>query len=132
MNEVSMLVGLLVAVAIIWVYMKNSEKLNKLRIDPLEAKRRLVKDKGIILLDVRTEEEHLENHIPGSTLIPLKVLRQEAANTLPDKQATIFFYCKTGNRSRAAVRMLLKQGYTNVYDMGGIQGWPYKTISGKK
>ena len=132
MNEVLMLVGLLVGVAIIWVFIKNSEKLNKLRIDPLEAKRRLVKDKGIILLDVRTEEEHIENHIPGSILIPLKVLRQEAAKTLPDKQATIIFYCKSGNRSRAAVRMLLKQGYTNVYDMGGIQGWPYKTISGKK
>lgn len=112
--------------------MKNSGKVNKLRIDPLEAKKRIDSEKGIILLDVRTQEEYIENHIPRGTLIPLSVLARVASKKLPDKQATIFIYCRSGNRSRAAVRMLLKQGYTNIFDLGGIIRWPYKTVSGKK
>lgn len=132
MSEIITIASGLLGVVIIWVYIRSSSELNKLRIDPLEAKRRLVKDKGIILLDVRTVEEYTENHIPGSISIPLKALRIDASMTLTDKQATVFVYCKSGNRSRPAVGMLLKQGYTNVFDLGGIISWPYKTVSGKK
>ncbi len=89
-------------------------------------------EKGIILLDVRTQEEYIENHISGSTLIPLSDLEGQASLKLPDKQATIFIYCRSGNRSRAAVKILSKQDYTNVFDLGGIIRWPYKTVSGKK
>lgn len=119
-----------VGVLIFW-YM-NSRGVNKLKINPTEAKKRLDTEKGIVLLDVRTHEEYIGNHIPKSTLIPLNVLASEVSLKLPDKQATIFIYCRSGNRSRAAVRMLLKQGYTNVFDMGGIIRWPYKTVSGNK
>jgi len=123
--------AILLAGVIIWAYMKGSGKVNKLRIDPSEAKKRLDEEKGIILLDVRTQQEYIENHIPRSTLIPVNVLAREANKKLPDKRATIFAYCRSGNRSRAAVKMLLKQGYTNVFDLGGIMRWPYKTVSGK-
>lgn len=132
MNQSITIASLFVGALIIWTYMKNSEKVNKLRIDPSEAKRRLELEKGIILLDVRTREEYIENHIPKSTLIPLNVLGKEASKKLPNKQVTIFVYCRRGNRSRVAVKMLLKQGYTNVFDLGGIIHWPYKTVSGKK
>ena len=120
----------LVGVFTLWYYM-NSRGVSKLKINPTEAKKRLDTEKGIILLDVRTPEEYIENHIPKSTLIPLNVLANEASLKLPDKQAAIFIYCRSGNRSRAAVKMLLKQGYTNVFDLGGIKRWPYKTVSGK-
>lgn len=116
---------------IIWSYVKNSGRLNKLRIEPSEAKRRLDVEKGILLVDVRNWEEYIENHIPKSILIPLFGLKKEVDKKLPDKQATIFVYCRTGNRSRAAAQILLKQGYTNVFDLGGIVRWPYKTVSGK-
>ena len=132
MNQTITIVVLLVGVLIIWTYMKNSGSVNKLRLAPSEAKKRLDMEKEIILLDVRTQEEYVENHIPRSTLIPLNVLAKEASNKLPDKQATIFVYCRIGNRSRAAVKILLKQGYTNVFDLGGIMRWPYKTVSGRK
>ncbi|GAB6156675.1 rhodanese-like domain-containing protein [Desulfosporosinus burensis] len=131
MNELITIASVLVGIFIIWAYMKSSAEVKKLRIDPAEAKKRLDKEKGIILLDVRTREEYIENHIPKSTLIPLNVLRMEASKKLPDKQATIFLYCRSGNRSRTAGKMLLKQGYTNVFDLGGIIRWPYKTVSGK-
>lgn len=132
MNRTFTITIILVGVLLIWTYLKNSGTANNLRIDPTEAKKRLDMEKGIILLDVRTREEYLENHIPKSTLIPLNVLETEASNKLPDKQATIFVYCRSGNRSRAAVKRLLKQGYTSVFDLGGIIRWPYKTVSGKK
>lgn len=132
MNQtITIIIGLAGAL-LIWVYLKNSGEVNKLRIDPAEAKKRLELEKGIILLDVRTNEEYLENHIPKSTLLPLLVLAKEASKKLPDQQATIFVYCRSGNRSKAAVRMLVKQGYTNVLNLGGINRWPYKTVSGKK
>ena len=101
-----------------------------MKIDSAEAKKRLDMEKEIILLDVRTREEYIQNHIPGSTLIPLNLLESEASQTLLDTQAPIFVYCRSGVRSRVAVEMLLKQGYTNVLDMGGIVSWPYTTVSG--
>jgi len=122
---------LLVGILLIWTY-TNSSNATKFRIDPTEAKKRLDMEKGIILLDVRTQEEYIENHISGSTLIPLSDLEGQASLKLPDKQATIFIYCRSGNRSRAAVKILSKQDYTNVFDLGGIIRWPYKTVSGKK
>jgi len=131
MNQTIVIASLLVGVLIIWAYMKSLETV-KFRIDPSEAKKRLDMEKKIILLDVRTREEYIENHIPKSTLIPLNVLNGDASKKLPDKQATIFIYCRSGNRSRAAAKMLLKQGYTNIFDLGGIIRWPYKTVSGKK
>lgn len=132
MNQTITITIMVVGVLIIWTYVKNSGPASKLQIDPTEAKKRLDMEKGIILLDVRTREEYIENHIPGSTLISLNVLELEASKKLPDKQATIFVYCRSGNRSRAAVKRLLKQGYTNLFDLGGIIRWPYKTVSGKK
>ncbi len=132
MNRTITISLLIAGVLIIWTFMKNSGPASKLKIDPLEAKKRLDSEKGIILLDVRTQDEYIENHIPKSTLIPLSVVATEASKKLTDKQATIFVYCRSGSRSRAAVKMLLKQEYTNVYDLGGIVRWPYKTVSGKK
>jgi phage shock protein E len=132
MNQ-TITIAIIVGIIIIWLYSKYSDKeVNKLRIDPSEAKKRLDTEKNIILLDVRTEHEYVENHIPRSTLIPLNVLTKEANKKLPNKQATFFVYCRSGNRSKAAVKILLKLGYTNVYNLGGIIRWPYKTVAGKK
>lgn len=132
MNQ-TITISIIVGVIIIWLYGKYSDKeVNKLRIDHSEAKKRLDTEKDIILLDVRTEQEYVENHIPRSTLIPLNVLAREASKKLSNKQATIFVYCRSGNRSKAAVKRLLKLGYSNVYNLGGIIRWPYKTVSGKK
>lgn len=123
---------LFVGVLIIWSYLKNLEYVKQFRIEPSEAKRRLDTEKGIILLDVRTQEEYSENHIPRSTLIPLKDFADQINKKLPNKQATILVYCRSGNRSRSAVKLLFQQGYTNVLDLGGIVRWPYKTVSDKK
>ncbi|SDG68026.1 Rhodanese-related sulfurtransferase [Desulfosporosinus hippei DSM 8344] len=132
MDQAIVIGSLSVGLLILAVYIKNRGNISQLRIDPQEAKRRLDKEKGIVLLDVRSQEEYIDSHIPKSISIPLSVLRQEASERLPDKQTTIFAYCRSGNRSRAAVKILLKQGYNNVFDLGGIVRWPFRTVSGNK
>jgi rhodanese-related sulfurtransferase len=97
------------------------------KISPLEAKDMLEKDDTIILLDVRTVEEYAEKHIAKSTNLPIDQLEAKAAEIIPDKEATIIVYCKLGKRSRKAVGMLSKMGYKNVYNLGGIEDWPYET-----
>ncbi len=99
-------------------------------IAPEVAKKRLDTEKGIILLDVRTIEEYTEKHIPGSMLIPVEVIEKEASGKLKDKNAVIFIYCRSGNRSATAARALVKIGYTNVYNLGGLNNWPYDIETG--
>ena len=106
--------------------MATESKYNK--ITPAEAKKQLESNKSIILVDVRTEAEYKEGHIKGSILIPYDLIGKEAPAKLIDKTAKIIVYCRSGNRSGIATRELLKMGYTNVYDLGGIQDWPYEVV----
>lgn len=98
---------------------------------PKEAKARLDSEKGIKLLDVRTQDEYTEKHIPDSLLIPVDVIEKEAPAKLTDKNAIIFVYCRSGSRSATASEALVKMGYTNVYNLGGINDWPYETQAGR-
>lgn len=100
-------------------------------INPEDAKNRLDSETGIILLDVRTQEEYDEMHIPNSLLIPVDVIEKEAPEKLTDKNTTIFVYCRSGRRSVTASEALIKMGYTKVYNLGGIIDWPYETESSK-
>ncbi len=95
-----------------------------------EAKAILEGNNPFILLDVRTEEEFLENRIEGAVLIPDYTLADRAASELPDQDALILVYCRSGRRSAAAAKKLVDMGYTNVYDFGGIIDWPYETVNG--
>ncbi len=108
----------------------NNEKFEFQNITPAEAKERLAAEPGIILLDVRTPAEYAEKHIPDSKLIPLDQLEQEAEAKLKNKGATVFVYCRSGRRSAIAAGILVKLGYTDVYNLGGIIDWPYETESG--
>ena len=89
-----------------------------------EAKAALDSDSSIILLDVRTVAEYNERHIPNSVLIPLDELKNRAISELPNKDAKIIVYCRSGARSASASNILVNLGYTNVYNMlGGITSW---------
>ncbi len=101
-----------------------------IKINAEEAKK-MMDESEVIIVDVRTTEEFEEARIEGSILIPDYAIEQLAAEMLPDKEATILVYCRTGRRSELASRILIEQGYRNVYDFGGIVDWPYETISGE-
>ncbi len=128
--EQNILVGITVVVAIIYMILKGMK--SGMRISPAEAKKRMETEKGIILIDVRTQNEFIQRHIPNSTLIPVNTLENEASKRLPDKNADIFVYCASGSRSSTAVSILSKLGYTKVFNLGGIASWPYETVSGNK
>lgn len=75
----------------------------------------------VIILDVRTEEEYAEGHIPGAVLLPYDTIRADsAAEMIPDQKKTVLVYCRTGRRSEIAAMTLVQLGYGEVYDFGGI------------
>lgn len=84
-----------------------------------------------MLLDVRTPEEYAEGHIEGALLLPHTELAARANAELPNTEIPIFVYCRSGNRSKTASLQLLGMGYTEVYDFGGINSWPYGTVTGE-
>lgn len=81
-----------------------------------------------VLVDVRTEEEYAEGHIEGALLLPLDQLETLSEEQLPDKDATILVYCRSGNRSAQASALLVELGYTQIYDFGGIMDWPGEIV----
>ncbi len=81
---------------------------------------------GAVLLDVRTEDEYKEGHIPGSTNLPLQVFIK-ISEVVPDKATPLFVYCRSGARSRKAAAAFAKLGYSKVTDLGGIINYNGKT-----
>lgn len=97
-------------------------------LSPEEAKQRLKANPDAILLDVRTQEEYDEGHIPGAVCFPNEDILPELP--LPfEKGAEILVYCHSGRRSAEAAEKLKHMGYANVSDFGGIQDWPYETTT---
>lgn len=84
-------------------------------------------EEGYIILDVRTAAEFDEKHIPGAINIPNETIGTEVIPELPDKDQLILVYCRSGNRSKQASEKLVKLGYTNVVEFGGIIDWPGET-----
>ena len=93
---------------------------------PPQAKARMDREKDSVILDVRTPKEYSQGHLDGSILIPLADLESESPKKLPDKDAPVFVLGRTGVRSRAASKKLVFLGYTNVFNIGGIEHWPYQ------
>lgn len=77
-------------------------------------------DSDYILLDVRRDDEFEEGHIPGAISIPNESIGTEEIAELPDKNQTIYVYCRSGNRSKQASQKLVDLGYTDVIEFGGI------------
>lgn len=95
------------------------------RISASEAREKM-RDPNVIILDVRTRREFETGRISGAILLPNFELRERAEFVLPDKNAEILVYCRSGVRSHDAAYELLALGYTNVCDFGGILDWPYE------
>jgi len=96
-----------------------------------EQAKEMMDNEDIIILDVRTAEEHAEVRIPNSVLLPLDEIKIRAHEVLPDKSAKILVHCRSGARSLAATKELAEMGYTNLNEFGGILEWKYETIKGK-
>ena len=95
------------------------------RITPSQARAKMQAYPEAVILDVRNLHEFNTGHIPGAILLPESAVEAQAPYVLPDKDALILVYCQGGVRSQSATKMLVSMGYTNVYDFGGINSWPY-------
>jgi rhodanese-related sulfurtransferase len=90
-----------------------------------DVKAKLDAGEAVTIVDVRTQSEYADGHLKGAVLIPVDTIADQAAAKLPDQAAVIITYCRSGVRSATAAHTLVNLGYTNIYDMGGLQTWPY-------
>ena len=93
-----------------------------------QAKTIMDTEKDYVIIDARTEEEFAEGHIENAILIPEYEIKDRAEKELPDKEQLILVYCRSGRRSKIASEELVKLGYTNVKEFGGIIDWPYDIV----
>ena len=92
-----------------------------------EAKSMMEEQPDAVILDVREQDEYDAGHIPGAVLLTVGTINEEtAASVIPEKDTVVLVYCRSGNRSKAAAGELAQLGYTQVYEFGGIQDWPYE------
>ena len=91
-----------------------------------QAKEIMDTQKGYVILDTRTQAEYDEGHIPGAIVISHEEVLEKAESVLTDKNQLILVYCRSGRRSKLAAEDLVKLGYTNIKEFGGIIDWPYE------
>ena len=76
--------------------------------------------------DYFSQEEYDQGHIPGAIVLPYDEVLERAEGILTDKNQLILVYCRSGRRSKIAADDLVKLGYTNIREFGGIIDWPYE------
>lgn len=85
----------------------------------IEAKEILRQNVGAILLDVRSKQEYDEYHLDGAICVSLYDLEYSIKNIIKNKEQIIIAYCQSGARSKKAINILQKLGYTNLYNLDG-------------
>ena len=105
---------------------ENNQGAVYMNITAEETKQIMDTEEGYIILDVRTQEEYDEGHIPGAIVISHEEIEEKAEDVLTDKDQLILVYCRSGRRSKIAAEALVELGYTNIKEFGGIIDWPYE------
>ena len=127
MKTVIITLGLLAVAAVVGGCAIARKETTEIKTISAEEAHEMMQNQKVTIVDVRTENEYDEGHILNAVLIPNETIRTEPSQ-LPDKQAVILIYCRSGNRSHQAAGKLVKLGYENVYDFGGINSWPYEVV----
>ena len=105
----------------------NTSDSSYVQITQEEAKE-MMDTQEVIILDVREQDEYDSGHIPGAVLLPVATIDEDtAAEVIPETDSTVLVYCSSGNRGKTASSALAGLGYTNIYEFGGINTWPYET-----
>ena len=111
----------LIAVALLLTGCSTSSSANNLNVTEFSAK---AAEPGVVTLDVRTPGEFAEGYIEGARLINFQSGNFENEIATLDKSATYAVYCRSGNRSGQAVKVMQAAGFTNVFNMnGGVIDW---------
>ena len=108
----------------------NPTKANTYRqITMTEAIKMMETEENYAILDVRTEQEFAAGHIPGAILVPNETIGMQDIPHLTDKDQLIMVYCRSGNRSKQASDKLVRLGYTNIVEIGGINSLPGEIVT---
>ena len=133
-----LIITIIIVCVLIVFYKNNNYKINEVDIvgseeKKMENKVRYVSmdeivdimndNENYIILDVRTEEEYKEGHIPNAICIPNETIDEKIVKQLPNKDQLVLIYCRSGNRSKQATKKLENLGYTNLIEFGGIIDW---------
>jgi rhodanese-related sulfurtransferase len=94
-----------------------------------EAVEIMAEERGYIILDVRRPDEYASGHIPNAINVPNETIGTDEIPELPDKKQLILVYCRSGRRSKEASEKLVKLGYTNVAEFGGILDWTGEIVT---
>ena len=111
---------------------ENNMKIEYTSITAQQAKELMDTENDYVIIDARTDEEFAEGHIENAILIPEYEIAQRAEKELSNKEQLILVYCRSGRRSKIASEELVKLGYTNVKEFGGIIDWQHDNRGSKR
>ena len=94
-----------------------------------EAVTMMAQESGYIILDVRRPDEFATGHIPNAINVPNETIGTAEIPELPNKDQLIMVYCRSGRRSKEASEKLVKLGYTNIVEVGGILDWKGEIVT---
>lgn len=84
-------------------------------------------DEEFLLIDVRTEGEYNSGYIPTAINIPVDNIADNTQEA--DKDDLVILYCRSGARAGRALKTLKEQGFTNVFNVGGIIDWTGEVVT---
>lgn len=112
---------ILISVIAVYLLFKLFGFLGRLGIKQLSAQE-LDQKKGAVIIDVRTNKEYGQGHVPGAVHVPLADVGTKVKKLKKDKEIVV--YCQSGNRSIWAIKRLIGMGYTHLYNLkGGYSAW---------
>ena len=95
-----------------------------------ETAKEIMDTQEVVILDDREQNEYNSGHIPEAILLPVGTITEDtAAAVIEDTDTVVLVYCRSGNRSKTASQALADLGYSNVYEFGGINDWPYEVVT---
>ncbi|MBS5003142.1 rhodanese-like domain-containing protein [Holdemania filiformis] len=106
-------------------FMSKTTEKKPVKLTPAQAQQKMTNE-PVTIIDVRRPDEFAEGHIPGAVNLPNETISHSALAALPDEDAVLLVYCRSGHRSAQAVAKLVRLGYKQVYDFGGLLQWPYE------
>ena len=123
MRKLKRLLPLILSLMLLSSCTSSENSIGYKQITMSEAKKLMQTEKNYIILDVRRADEFAEGHIPGAINVANEDIGTQEITKLPDKSQLILVYCRSGRRSKEASEKLVKLGYTNIVEFGGILDW---------
>jgi rhodanese-related sulfurtransferase len=123
-TQIILVFAVIVLVSTAYYFLQKGSKqvLDYGNVDSKTAQDIINEKTDLVILDVRTVKEYESGHLEGAINIPVEELSQRLSELNPRDE--ILVYCRTGNRSTTAVKILNSNGFEKLYHMdGGITAW---------